>query len=86
MRQQRMQRLTTPAPISPTPTSRTGLGLPTSGYALVVDGQAKKDFDKSKSRSESGQGVKGAFPKSPGLKSSMLKGSRARRSNWPQLG
>jgi len=61
MRQQRMQRLTTPAPISPTPTSRTGLGLPTSGYALVVDGQAKKEFDSRDRALKAARELKGRF-------------------------
>jgi hypothetical protein len=39
MRQQRTQ-MSPPASIS-----KDGAGLPTNGYALIVDGQTKKDFD-----------------------------------------
>jgi hypothetical protein len=38
--------MSTPAPIyTPAPASRPRVDLPTSGYSLVVDGQAKKEFD-----------------------------------------
>jgi hypothetical protein len=57
MRQQRTQRMSTPAP-----TSRTGVGLPTSGYALVVDGQAKKEFDNRDRALKSARELKGRFP------------------------
>ena len=40
MHRQRTQRMSTPAR-----TSRAGTSLPTSGYALIVDGQPKKEFD-----------------------------------------
>jgi len=40
MRQQRTQRTSAPAPMS-----RAGTGLSTSGYTLLVDGQAKKEFE-----------------------------------------
>jgi hypothetical protein len=57
MRQQRTQRMSTPAPIS-----RAGVGLPTSGYALVVDGQAKKEFDNRDRALKSARELKGRFP------------------------
>jgi hypothetical protein len=57
MRQQRTQRMSTPAP-----TSRAGVGLPTSGYALVVDGQAKKEFDNRDRALKSARELKGRFP------------------------
>ena len=57
MRQQRTQRMSTPAPIS-----KAGVGLPTSGYALVVDGQAKKEFDNRDRALKSAREVKGRFP------------------------
>jgi hypothetical protein len=58
--QQRTQRMSTPA--SPAPISRTGLGLPTSGYALVVDGQAKKEFDSRDRALKAARELKGRFP------------------------
>ena len=60
MRQQRTQRMSTPAP--PAPISRTDLGLPTSGYALIVDGRAKKEFDTRDSALKSAKELKGRFP------------------------
>ena len=57
MRQQRTQRMSTPASIS-----RAGVGLPTSGYALVVDGQAKKEFDNRDRALKSARELKGRFP------------------------
>jgi hypothetical protein len=66
MRQQRTQRMSAPTPISPTPISRTGIGLSTSGYALIVDGQAKKEFDTRDRALKSARELKGAVPKPPG--------------------
>ena len=60
MRQQRAQRMSTPVPAAPI--SRTGLGLPTSGYALVVDGQAKKEFDSRDRALKAARELKGRFP------------------------
>ena len=60
MRQQRTQRMSAPAP--PAPVSRTGVGLPTSGYALVVDGQAKKEFDTQDRALKAAKELKGRFP------------------------
>jgi hypothetical protein len=57
MRQQRTQRMSTPAPIS-----RAGVCLPTSGYALVVDGQAKKEFDNRDRALKAARELKGRFP------------------------
>ena len=62
MRQQRTQRMSTPTPISPTPISRAGVGLPTSGYALIVDGQAKKEFDTQDRALKAAGELKGRFP------------------------
>jgi len=60
MRQQRNQQ-STPAPVF-----RSGTDLPTSGYALVVDGQVKREFEeRARSRPESGQRPKAAFPDAP---------------------
>ena len=61
MRQQRTQRMSTPTPISPTPISRAGVGLPTSGYALIVDGQVKKEFDTRDSALKAARELKGRF-------------------------
>ena len=59
MRQQRTQRMSTPAPA---PVSRTDVGLPTSGYALIVDGQAKKGFDSRDRALKAARELKGRFP------------------------
>jgi hypothetical protein len=56
MRQQRTQRTSTPTPIS-----RAFVGLPTSGYALVVDGQAKKEFDSRDCALKAARELKGRF-------------------------
>jgi hypothetical protein len=61
MRQQRTQRMSTPTPISPMPISRAGVDLPTSGYALIVDGQAKKEFDTRDSALKAARELKGRF-------------------------
>ena len=57
MRQQRTQRMSTPAPVS-----RAGAGLPTSGYTLIVDGQAKKEFDAPDRALKAAKELKGRFP------------------------
>ena len=57
MRQQRTHRMSTPAPIS-----RAAVGLPTSGYALIVDGQAKKEFDTRDCALKAATELKGRFP------------------------
>jgi hypothetical protein len=57
MRQQRTQRMSTPAPIF-----RAGVGLPTSGYALIVDGQTKKEFDTQDRALKAARELKGRFP------------------------
>ena len=57
MRQQRTQRMSTPGPIS-----MASVGLPTSGYALIVDGQAKKEFDSQDRALKSARELKGRFP------------------------
>ena len=65
MRHQRTQRMSTPAPTStPSPTSRARVDLPTSGYALVVDGLTKKEFDTRDHALK--VGVEGTVPKAPG--------------------
>ena len=57
MRQQRTQRMSTPGPIS-----KASVGLPTSGYALIVDGQAKKEFDTQDRALKAARELKGRFP------------------------
>ena len=57
MRQQRTQLMSTPAPIT-----RAGVGLPTSGYALIVDGQAKKGFDAQDRALKAARELKARFP------------------------
>ena len=56
MRQQRTQ-MSTPAPVS-----KAGVGLPTNGYALVVDGQTKKEFDTRDRALSSARELKARFP------------------------
>ena len=55
MRQQRTQ--PTPAPMS-----RAVTGLPASGYTLIVDGQAKADFEMSDQAVKAARDLKGRFP------------------------
>ena len=57
MRQQRTQRMITPAPIP-----GAGVGLPTCGYTLIVDGQAKKEFDALDRALKAAKELKGRFP------------------------
>ena len=58
MRQQRTQRTSAPAPMS-----KAGTGLPTSGYALIVDGQAKREFDAHDSALKAARDLKRRFPR-----------------------
>jgi hypothetical protein len=57
MRQQRTQRTSAPAP-----TSKAGTGLPTIGYALVVDGQGKREFDTHDRALKAARDLKGRSP------------------------
>ena len=57
MRQQRTQRMSTPTLVY-----KAGTGLPTSGYALVVDGQAKADFETRDQALKAARDLKGRFP------------------------
>ena len=57
MRQQRTQRTSAPAPMS-----KAGTGLPTIGYTLVVDGQAKREFDTHDRALKAARDLKGRFP------------------------
>jgi hypothetical protein len=56
MRQQRTQ-MSTPAPVS-----KAGVSLPTTEYALVVDGQTKKEFDIRDRALKSARELKARFP------------------------
>jgi hypothetical protein len=59
MRQQR----TPGAPMAaPATTSRAPTDLPTSGYALIVDGQAKREFKTQDSANQAAKDLKGRFP------------------------
>ena len=57
MRQRRTQRTSAPAPMS-----RAGTSLPTNGYTLVVDGQAKKEFETHDGALKAARDLKGRFP------------------------
>jgi hypothetical protein len=57
MRQQRTQRTSAPAP-----KSRARTGLPPSGYTLVVDGQAKREFDTHDGALKAARDLKGRLP------------------------
>jgi len=57
MRQQRTPR--TPAPVR---TSRAATVLPTSGYALIVDGQAKAEFKTQDHALKVARELKARFP------------------------
>jgi hypothetical protein len=59
MRQQRTQG----APIAaPATTSRAPTDLPTSGYALIVDGRAKREFKTQDSAIQAAKDLKRRFP------------------------
>jgi hypothetical protein len=55
MRQQRTQQ-------TPAPTSKAVTGLPASGYALIVDGQPKMEFDTQDRAIKAAKELKGLFP------------------------
>ena len=57
MRQQGTQQTSTPAPMV-----RTGTGLPTSGFALIVDGLAKREFDTQDRALKAARELKARFP------------------------
>ena len=59
MRQQRTQGAPMAAPAT---TSRALTDLPTSGYALIVDGQAKREFKTQDSANQAAKDLKGRFP------------------------
>ena len=59
MRQQRTQGTTMAAPAT---TSRAPTDLPTSGYALIVDGHAKLEFKTQDSAIQAAKDLKKRFP------------------------
>ena len=60
MRQQRTQRMSTAAPVATQ--RRTDTGLPTSGFALVVDGRAKAGFETHDLALDAARDLKERFP------------------------
>ena len=58
MRQQ-MRTTRTPAPV---PTRKASTGLPASGFALIVDGQAKTEFMTPDHALNAARELKGRFP------------------------
>ena len=61
MRQPRSQRISTPAPVT-SPIYRTRTGFPSSGYALIVDGRAKVDFETYDQALKAAKDLKGRSP------------------------
>ena len=61
MRKQRTQQMSTPALVATQ--HRTGTGLPASGFALIVDGQAKADFETHEQALKAASDLKGRFPR-----------------------
>jgi hypothetical protein len=59
MRQQRTQR--SPA-VAPTTTIRAPTDLPTIGYALIVDGHAKREFKTQDTAIQAAKDLKTRFP------------------------
>jgi hypothetical protein len=59
MRQPRAKQTAAPAPV---PTYKATAGLPTSGYALVVDGQVKNEFTTHDHASKAARELKARFP------------------------
>jgi hypothetical protein len=55
----RQQKRRTPAPV---PTRRATTGLPTSGFALMVDGQVKTEFMTQDHALNAARELKGRFP------------------------
>ena len=58
MRQPRAQRMSVPAP-----SYRKEINLPPSGYALIVDGQAKSEFGDLDQAMKAARDLKARFPK-----------------------
>ena len=63
MRHQRTRMsMSAPTP-APSPVSRVRTDLPTGGFALVVDGRAKKEFDSRDGALKAARELKGRFPR-----------------------
>jgi hypothetical protein len=63
MRQQRMQRTTALAPTPRVaPMQRVSPGLPTGGYALIVDGLVKSEFKTKEGAEKGARELKRRFP------------------------
>jgi hypothetical protein len=60
MRRQRTGRMSTPAPA---PVRRAATEPPKNGYVLIVDGQAKREFDTQDRALETARELKSRFPK-----------------------
>jgi hypothetical protein len=58
MRQQRTQRVNTPAPVA-----KPRSDVPVTGFALIVDGRAKADFITHEQALKAARDLKGRFPR-----------------------
>lgn len=57
----RQHKRTLPTP-APAPMNKVTTGLPTSGYALIVDGQVKTEFMMQDHALKAARGLKARFP------------------------
>ena len=57
MRQQRAQRMSTTVPVF-----RSGTDLPASGFAMLVDGRVKREFNSEEAAMKAARDLKGRFP------------------------
>ena len=57
MRQQRAQRMGTTTPVF-----RSGTDLPASGFAMLVDGRVKREFNTEEAAMKAARDLKGRFP------------------------
>ena len=57
MRQQRAQRMGTTTPVF-----RSGTDLPASGFAMLVDGRVKREFNTEEAAVKAAKDLKGRFP------------------------
>jgi hypothetical protein len=58
----RQRERTIRTPPSPAPLRKATTGLPTSGYALIVDGQVKTEFKAQDRALKAARDLKGRFP------------------------
>ena len=73
MRQQRSQGMSTTTPVL-----RSGTDLPAVGFAMLVDGRVKREFNTEEAAMKAARDLKGRFP----MLQVTPQRSRARRSNW----